>query len=150
MGLHGEAGGEAGVCAGLGGVRTPAQGPFRRQRRGSCFTRIDHLPLLRPLRSWATAWSRDRLRVCQERGITPQRALVNWLAEIAVRAGVVAFAVTGFGLESGLRLFGPFAASLAYLCPLLLSVAVCVALFKAPLAGTPAARRVPRAPEGRR
>ncbi|MER5431131.1 hypothetical protein [Streptomyces sp. NPDC002588] len=105
--------------------------------------------LLRPLAGWATAWSLDRLRLWLERGITPERALRNWLAEIAVRACVIAFAVTGLGLGplvDLLGLLGPFEAWLLYGCPLLLSVAVCVALFKAPLAGTPAARRCVREP----
>ena len=114
--------------------------------RWGAFGALTDRVLFRPLTVWATAWSFDRLRLWLERGVTPERALFNWLAEIAVRACVVGCAVTGLGLDSLLRLFGPFAASLAYLCPLLLSLAVCVALFKAPLAATPAARRCLRRP----
>ncbi|MET8831419.1 hypothetical protein ABZX40_36995 [Streptomyces sp. NPDC004610] len=102
--------------------------------------------VFRPLMGWATAWSFDRLRLWLERGITPERALLNWLAEIAVRVVVVACAVTGLGLEPLLRLFGPFAAPLAYLLPVLLLTAVCLALFLPPRAGTPAARRCLRVP----
>lgn len=97
--------------------------------------------LLRPLMGWATAWSFDRLRLWLERGTTPERALARWLTELAVRALVLVVAGTGLGREPSLGWFGPFAASLAYLCPLLLSVAVCVALLAPPLPGTPAARR---------
>ena len=105
--------------------------------------------LFRPLMGWATAWSFDRLRLWLERGITPERALANWLTELLVRALVVTVACTGLALDSLPRLFGPFAASLAYLCPLLLTVAVCAALFKAPLSRTPAARRCLRTPPTR-
>jgi hypothetical protein len=59
---------------------------------------------------------------------------------------VITLACAGLGQGSGLRLLGPFAASTAYLCPLLLAVAICLALFKAPLARTPAARRCLRVP----
>ncbi|MGY1578578.1 hypothetical protein [Streptomyces sp. MN13] len=119
-----------------------------RPRWGAFGALADRL-VLRPLMGWATAWSFDRLRLWLERGITPERALRNWLAELTVRALVIAFACTGLGLDSALRLLGPFAASAAYLCPLLLAVAICLALFKAPLAHTPAARRCLRAPSTR-
>ncbi|MFI9647455.1 hypothetical protein ACIHAA_14330 [Streptomyces sp. NPDC052040] len=102
--------------------------------------------VLRPLMGWATAWSFDRLRLWVERGVTPERALANWCAELAVRSLVVAAACAGLGLGSPLRLLGPFAAAMAYLCPLLLTLAISVALFKAPLAATPAARRCLRTP----
>jgi hypothetical protein len=105
--------------------------------------------VFRPLMGWATAWSFDRLRLWLERGVTPERALVNWLAELLVRALVIAAAVTGLALDSLLRLLGPLAASMAHLFPLLLAVAVCVALFKQPLAATPAARRCLRRPATR-
>ncbi|MER6123810.1 hypothetical protein ABT173_14335 [Streptomyces sp. NPDC001795] len=105
--------------------------------------------VLRPLMGWATAWSFDRLRLWLERGITPERALVNWCAELVVRALVVTIACTGLGLRSLLRLLGPFAAATAYLCPLLLAVAISLALFKSPLACTPAARRCLRTPPTR-
>ncbi|MEW2129694.1 hypothetical protein [Streptomyces sp. NPDC005435] len=102
--------------------------------------------LLRPLTVWATAWSFDRLRLWLERGITPERALANWLAELAVRALVLAACLTGLGLEPMLPLLGPLAPVLAFLCPLLLVLVISAALFKAPLAGTPAARRCLRSP----
>ncbi|MER6672334.1 hypothetical protein [Streptomyces sp. NPDC000983] len=119
-----------------------------RPRWGRVGALVDRL-VLRPLMGWATAWSFDRLRLWLERGIRPERALFNWLAELAVRALVVIVCCTGLGVESALRLLGPFAASGAYLCPLLLAVAICVALFKEPLAGTPAARRCLRRPPTR-
>ncbi|MEU6776231.1 hypothetical protein [Streptomyces sp. NPDC046759] len=116
-----------------------------RARGGTCGSVADRV-LLRPLTGWATAWSFDRLRLWLERGITPERALVNWLVELVVRALVLTVCLTGLGLESLLRLFGSFAATVAYLCPLVLVVAGSLAVFKAPLAGTPAARRCLRAP----
>ncbi|MEU9734985.1 hypothetical protein [Streptomyces sp. NPDC048002] len=119
-----------------------------RPRWGAAGALADRL-VLRPLMGWATAWSFDRLRLWLERGISPERALVNWLAELAVRALVLVVCCTGLGVESVLLLLGPFAASAAYLCPLLLAVAICVALFKEPLACTPAARRCLRRPPTR-
>jgi hypothetical protein len=119
-----------------------------RPRGGALGVVADRL-LLRPLTGWATGWSFDRLRLWLERGITPERALLNWLVELAVRAAVLTVCLTGLGLESLLRLFGPFADTVAYLCPLLLVVAGSLAVFKAPLAGTPAARRCLRAPATR-
>lgn len=105
--------------------------------------------LFRPLMGWATAWSFDRLRLWLERGITPERALVNWLAEITVRALVIMVAVTGLGLEPLLGSFGPFAAPMAYPLPVLFLTGVCLALFLPPRAGTPAARRCLRLPATR-
>ncbi|MDH6548632.1 hypothetical protein M2164_002877 [Streptomyces sp. SAI-208] len=105
--------------------------------------------LFRPLIGWATAWSFDRLRLWLERGITPERALWNWLAELLVRALVVLVAGAGLGQERFLHLFGPLAASMAYLWPLLLALAISLALFKSPLSGTPAARRCLRRPPTR-
>ncbi|MEV0174855.1 hypothetical protein AB0I00_27505 [Streptomyces sp. NPDC050803] len=119
-----------------------------RPRWGAFGAVADRL-LFRPLMGWATAWSFDRLRLWLERGITPERARLNWLTELAVRALVIAVCCTGLGLESTLRLLGPYAAPLAYLCPLLLTVAVCAALFKTPLSCTPAARRCLRRPPTR-
>ncbi len=116
-----------------------------RPRWGAFGALADRL-VFRPLMGWATAWSFDRLRLWLERGITPERALRNWLAELLVRALVVTVACTGLGLEQFLRLFGPLAASMAYVCPLFLAVAIALALFKAPLPGTPAARRCLRRP----
>lgn len=105
--------------------------------------------LFRPLMGWATAWSFDRLRLWLERGITPERALRNWLTELLVRALVVLVGCTGLGQERFLRLFGPLAASMAYVWPLLLAVVISLALFTSPLAGTPAARRCLRQPPTR-
>ena len=61
-------------------------------------------------------------------------------AQARVRVGAA------LGIGPVLPLFGTLAASLAYLCPLLLSVVVCVALCAPPLARTPAARRCLRRP----
>ncbi|MEV6613334.1 hypothetical protein AB0N31_05510 [Streptomyces sp. NPDC051051] len=119
-----------------------------RPRWGAFGALADRL-VFRPLMGWATAWSFDRLRLWLERGITPERALRNWLAELALRTVTVTVACTGLGWESFLRLLGPFAASTAYLLPLLLSVVVCLALFTSPLACTPAARRCLRTPPAR-
>ncbi|MEV5728426.1 MULTISPECIES: hypothetical protein [Streptomyces] len=119
-----------------------------RPRWGAFGALADRL-VLRPLMGWATAWSFDRLRLWLEHGITPERARANWLAELAVRGLVIATATTGLAQGSALRLLGPFAASTAFLCPLLLAVAICLALFKAPLARTPAARRCLRTPPTR-
>ncbi|MFJ3666455.1 hypothetical protein ACIPSE_08365 [Streptomyces sp. NPDC090106] len=102
--------------------------------------------LFRPLMGWATAWSFDRLRLWLEHGITPERARLNWLTELTARALVIFLSCTGLGLGSFVRLFGPLAPAVAYLCPLLLAVAISVALFKAPLPHTPAARRCLRVP----
>ncbi|MEV7691244.1 hypothetical protein ACFW1F_22835 [Streptomyces bungoensis] len=116
-----------------------------RPRWGAFGAVADRL-LFRPLMGWATAWSFDRLRLWLERGITPERALVNWLAELAVRALVLTGCLAGLVLEPSLSPFGSLAPALAYFCPLLLVVALSLALFKAPLAVTPAARRCLRAP----
>ncbi|WP_317445456.1 hypothetical protein [Streptomyces collinus] len=116
-----------------------------RPRWGALGALADRL-LFRRLMGWATAWSFDRLRLWLERGITPERALVNWLAELAVRALVLTACLSGLRLEPAVRVFGPFGAAVAYLCPLLLLVTVSLALLKAPLACTPAARRCLRAP----
>ncbi|KUM70898.1 hypothetical protein [Streptomyces curacoi] len=105
--------------------------------------------LFRPLMGWATAWSFDRLRLWLERGITPERALRNWLAELAVRALVLALGCAGLGLESAVHLFGALAPAAAYLVPLLCAVAVAAALFAAPLPTTPASRRCLRRPPTR-
>ncbi|MER7918195.1 MULTISPECIES: hypothetical protein [unclassified Streptomyces] len=119
-----------------------------RPRGGALGAAADRL-LVRPLLDWATAWSFDRLRLWLERGITPERALCNWLAEIAVRVLLLAACLGGLRLERLMRLFGSFAAAMAYLCPVLLLAAVCLALFKSPLDCTPAARRCLRAPATR-
>ncbi|MFE9608774.1 SRPBCC family protein [Streptomyces sp. NPDC006012] len=122
-----------------------------RPRGGALGAGADRL-LLRPLLAWATAWSFDRLRLWLERGITPERALRNWLAELLVRALVLTVGAACLALGSPGSPGGPFGAlgpAVAYLCPLLLLVAMSLALFKAPLSGTPAARRCLRTPPAR-
>ncbi|WP_225834736.1 hypothetical protein [Streptomyces sp. NK08204] len=116
-----------------------------RPRWGAFGSVVDRL-VFRPLMGWATAWSFDRLRLWLERGITPERALANWLTELTVRALVLVVCCAGLGQETRLGYFGGFAATAAYLLPLLLLTAICAALLKAPLACTPAARRCLRAP----
>ncbi|WP_265566606.1 hypothetical protein [Streptomyces hygroscopicus] len=111
-----------------------------RPRRGRAGALADRV-LVRPLLGWATAWSVDRLRLWLERGITPERARLNWLAELAVRALVLTAGGTGFGAVSVIRFFGSLAPTVAYLCPLLLALVISVALFAPPSARTPAARR---------
>ncbi|MEV0223304.1 hypothetical protein [Streptomyces sp. NPDC050704] len=110
-----------------------------RPRWGRFGTATDRC-LLRPLMGWATAWSFDRLRLWLERGITPERALRNWLTELTVRAVVLATAVAGLGVDSG-GLFGPLAPLAAFLLPLISLVALSLALFAPPSPRTPAARR---------
>lgn len=116
-----------------------------RPRWGAFGAVADRL-VFRPLMGWATAWSFDRLRLWLERGITPGRALVNWLAELAVRAVVLVVCLTGLGLGPVIGAFGPLAVFVLYFCPVLLVVAVSLALLKAPLGCTPAARRCLRSP----
>ncbi|MEU6554692.1 hypothetical protein ABZ915_31125 [Streptomyces sp. NPDC046915] len=168
---------ETRIRAGLAELRERTQEPSQRRRWEARFTFIDdwrcvpdadgfrflagydHRPrrsapgalagrlLVRPLRGWATAWSLDRLRLWIERGITPERARRNWLAELAVRALVLTVCGTGLSLGPALPffgVFGPLGAAAAFLCPLLLVVGVFLALFKAPLSCTPAARRCRR------
>ncbi|MEU6669886.1 hypothetical protein [Streptomyces sp. NPDC046727] len=119
-----------------------------RPRWGAFGALADRL-LFRPLMGWATAWSFDRLRLWLERGITPERALRNWLAELAVRALVLALCLTGLGRGSLPGPPGPLPDALAFLCPLLLVVGVFLTLFTSPLATTPAARRCLRTPPSR-
>ncbi|MEV0623189.1 hypothetical protein AB0I81_58430 [Nonomuraea sp. NPDC050404] len=76
---------------------------------------------------WATAWSFDRLRLWLETGRTPERALLQALAEAATRTA--ATALTAW-------LLGPL--------PALAVLALALAL--PPLPGTPAARRCLRRP----
>jgi len=108
------------------------------------FGKVADRLLFRPLMVWATAWSFDRLRLWVEKGITPERALWNWLTELAVRAAVLTAACVGLGTGPEL---GDYAAPLMFVIPQLLLVAACLALFKAPLPCVPAARRcIRRAP----
>ncbi|MFD3590175.1 hypothetical protein [Streptomyces sp. NPDC058683] len=102
--------------------------------------------VLRPLMGWATAWSFDRLRLWLERGITPERARWNWLAEMTARA------LTAVGCAAGLSqgpVLDALSPAVAFLVPLLLVVALSLALFAPPLATTPAARRCLRTPPTR-
>ena len=87
-------------------------------------TLYDYRPRVLPgrLMWWATAWSFDRLRLWLETGLTPERALLRALAEVAVRGAAVAAA--------GLAL--PLWAALTVLA---------AAVLWPPLPGTPAARR---------
>ncbi|WP_067498857.1 SRPBCC family protein [Actinoplanes sp. TFC3] len=79
-----------------------------------------------PAFGWVTAWSFDRLRLWLEHGITPERARWNAIAEVVLRAAIVAAALT----------IGPVVAV----------GAVGVALFVPPHRHTPAARRCRRRP----
>lgn len=92
--------------------------------------------VLRPLMGWATAWSFDRLRLWLEDGVTPERARLNWLAELALRALAVVAAGTVLALQPA-----ELSPALAYLVPLLLTLTVSAALFAPPSPRTPAARR---------
>ncbi|MFI6489804.1 hypothetical protein [Streptomyces sp. NPDC050564] len=102
--------------------------------------------LFRPLLGWATAWSFDRLRLWLERGITPERALRNWLAEQAVRALVLLAACSGLVCGALVDAAGPPAPLALFATPVLAVPAVLATLFAPPLAGTPAARRCLRTP----
>ncbi|MEU9455758.1 hypothetical protein [Streptomyces sp. NPDC048277] len=113
-----------------------------RPRWGAFGALADRL-LLRPLMGWATAWSFDRLRLWLERGISPERALRNWLAELTVRALLIAGCAAG--LSEG-QVLGGLSPTVAFPLPLLLVVTLFLALFKSPLATTPAARRCLRTP----
>ncbi|MFD4605289.1 hypothetical protein ACFWPQ_45630 [Streptomyces sp. NPDC058464] len=116
-----------------------------RPRWGAVGALADRL-VLRPLMGWATAWSFDRLRLWLERGITPERARWNWLAEMAVRA--LTIAGCGTGLSRG-PVLGTLAPTVAFLVPLVLVVALFLAVVTSPLAATPAARRCLRTPPAR-
>ncbi|MGW7244149.1 hypothetical protein [Streptomyces sp. NPDC054804] len=102
--------------------------------------------VLRPLMGWATAWSFDRLRLWLERGITPERARWNWLAEMTARALTTAGCAAGLSRGPVLDALSP---TVAFLVPLLLVVALSLALFAPPLATSPAARRCRRTPPTR-
>jgi hypothetical protein len=84
----------------------------------------------RPWLGWATAWSFDRLRLWLERGISPRRALLHGLGEVAVRAGLVAAAAAGGWWWSAVT-------------------AAVVAVLMPPAPTTPAARRCRRRPPDR-
>ncbi|MGW0531479.1 hypothetical protein [Streptomyces sp. NPDC003032] len=83
----------------------------------------------RPLMGWATAWSFDRLRLWLERGITPERALLNAVADVVLRVLCVAAAVV--------------------LAPMTALAAAALAVILPPLPTTPAARRCLRTPPAR-
>ncbi|MEV5959327.1 hypothetical protein AB0M11_37265 [Streptomyces sp. NPDC051987] len=116
-----------------------------RPRWGAFGALADRL-VLRPLMGWATAWSFDRLRLWLERGITPERARWNWLAEMAARTLTIAGCAAGLSRGSAPGALPP---AVAFLVPLLLVVALSTALVAAPLATTPAARRCLRTPPTR-
>ncbi|MER5792987.1 hypothetical protein [Streptomyces sp. NPDC001980] len=116
-----------------------------RPRWGAVGALADRL-FFRPLMGWATAWSFDRLRLWLERGITPERARWNWLAEMAARA--LTIAGCGTALSQG-PVLGALSPTVAFLVPLLLVVTLFLAFFKSPLATTPAARRCLRTPPSR-
>lgn len=90
------------------------------------FGKITDRLVFRPLMGWATAWSFDRLRLWLERGITPERALLNAVTDFAARVLCVTAAV----------LFAPMVALAAAATMLMLP----------PLPTTPAARRCLRKP----
>ncbi|WP_406332915.1 hypothetical protein [Streptomyces sp. NBC_00203] len=102
--------------------------------------------LFRPLMGWATAWSFDRLRLWLERGVTPERALRNWLAEMAVRALVLLAACSGLVCGALMDAAGPLAPLALFATPVLAVLAALSALFVPPLPSTPAARRCLRTP----
>ncbi|MGW0826737.1 hypothetical protein [Streptomyces sp. NPDC002845] len=105
--------------------------------------------LFRPLMGWATAWSFDRLRLWLERGVTPERALRRWLAELAVRTLVIALAGSGLAYGALVGTAGPLAPLTLFATPVLAVLAVLAALVVPPLPGTPAARRCLRTPPTR-
>jgi hypothetical protein len=82
-----------------------------------------------PMFGWATAWSFDRLRLWLEHGISPERARLHAVAELLLRAALVAVAVAVDGR------------------PLTVMVAAGMALGVPPHPHTPAARRCRRNPE---
>lgn len=100
--------------------------------------------LFRPLMGWATAWSFDRLRLWCERGISPERSLLNALAELAARAAVVL--ATTAATAAAVPARSPVAVALGVAVPAAVAVA---ALLVPPLPATPAARRTLRRPPGR-
>ncbi|BCJ41094.1 hypothetical protein GCM10010168_46080 [Actinoplanes ianthinogenes] len=81
-----------------------------------------------PAFGWATAWSFDRLRIWLEHGVTPERARRHAVAELLLRASLIAVASASGG--------GPPA--------VLLATALALAIPPHPL--TPAARRCRRRP----
>jgi hypothetical protein len=118
-----------------------------RPRWGRPGALLDRL-VFRPLMGWATAWSFDRLRLWLERGISPERALLNWIAEMAVRSLVIALscAVLLAGPLQIAALTGPLGPEAAFALPLAAAVVITLALIKTPMSGTPAARRCLRNP----
>jgi hypothetical protein len=118
-----------------------------RARWGRPGALLDRLTL-RPLMGWATAWSFDRLRLWLEHGITPERALRNWIAEMVVRTLVIAAScvVLLAGPPRLAAVVGPLGPEAAFTLPLLAALAITLALIKTPLSGTPAARRCLRTP----
>lgn len=118
-----------------------------RPRWGRAGALLDRL-VFRRLMGWATAWSFDRLRLWLERGVSPERALLNWIAEMTVRVLVIAAscAVLLAGPPRIAALTGPLGPGTVFALPLAAAVALTLALIKTPLPGTPAARRCLRTP----
>jgi len=83
--------------------------------------------VFRPLMGWGTAWSFDRLRLWVERGITPEQALRNALADAGVRVAAVGVAAARCGRVAAVA-------------------TALVALLLPPSPSTPAARRCMRRP----
>ncbi|WP_308285500.1 hypothetical protein [Actinoplanes hulinensis] len=81
-----------------------------------------------PVFGWATAWSFDRLRLWLEHGVSPESARRRALAELSARAALVTAAVTFDGR------------------PLVVLIALGLALGVPPHRHTPAARRCRRRP----
>ncbi|MEV0254364.1 hypothetical protein AB0H82_08845 [Streptomyces sp. NPDC050732] len=99
-----------------------------RPRWGRC-GKIADRAVLRPLMGWATAWSFDRLRLWLERGTTPERALLNAVADVVTRVLLVVAAVV--------------------LAPMTALATAALMLMLPPLPTTPAARRCLRTPPAR-
>lgn len=90
------------------------------------FGRVADRIVFRPLISWATAWSFDRLRLWLERGITPERSRWHAVVEVVLRSS--------FALAAAV--FDPH--TIVVLC------VTAAALLLPPLPSTPAARRCVR------
>ncbi|KJK54855.1 hypothetical protein [Saccharothrix sp. ST-888] len=95
--------------------------------------------MVRPAVGWLTAWSFDRLRLWAERGISPERALLNAYTEVLVRLTVAAACVLFLAPP-----YGPVPGAAVGLAVLGFSLLV------PPSAVTPAARRCTRHPRDRR
>ncbi|MFJ6572991.1 hypothetical protein ACIQNU_36855 [Streptomyces sp. NPDC091292] len=130
------------------GVRLIARYGHRSSPPGRFGALADRL-VVRPLAGWVTAWSFDRLRLRLERGISPERALVHWCLELALRVFVLVAYTTGLVIVPLAYLAGPLASLVVYGAVGTAPIAVALALFLPPLPGTPAARRCLRTPPDR-